>query len=293
MHDHKHDNIILGATLVTTATMLIVAMSAFAKWLGEEYHPVELVFYRNLIVLMAVSIYFTATGKWDAIKTQRMPSHIGRALVGTIGIILGIWSAIILPLADATTLSFTTPLFVVLLSYPMLKEIVGVRRYAAVIIGFLGVLFIAKPSGEDIPLFGIIVGLGGAFCTALVQIYLRDLGKTESTMTTVFYFMFWGAIASALVVPFVWTGPKLSALPFILGMAAAGGAQQIIKTKGFSLAPVSLMTPLTYTSLIWAVMIGMIVWHDFPDWQTYLGAAIIIASNLFILWREQEKSKRG
>lgn len=287
----EDDNIIAGAVLVTTATMMIVAMGSFAKWLGETYHPIELVFYRNLLVLVFMSVVFTATQKWSTVKTQRLPSHIGRALVGTIGIGLGFWSVSLLPLADFTTISFTTPLFVVLLSYPLLKEHVGPWRYGAVVIGFLGVILVAKPSGDELPILGVTVGLAAAFTTALVQIYLRDLGRTESTMTTVFHFMFWGTVSTAVCLPFVWTGPKWADMIFIIGLALAGGAQQFLKTKGFAMGPVALMTPLTYTSLIWAIIIGIIVWQDFPDRQVIAGATIIIASNLFILWREQVKGK--
>ncbi|MEM6780642.1 MAG: DMT family transporter [Pseudomonadota bacterium] len=285
----KTDNPLLGITYITISVFFITAAAAFAKWL-YDYHAIELVFYRCVFVLLAVCLFITHQKKWELIKTTRMRSHIGRATVGTIGIILGLAAVQILPLADATTLSFTGPLFVVLLSYPLLKEKVGIYKLSAVVIGFLGVLLVAKPSGE-VALIGISLALGAAFFNALVQIYLRDLGKTENPITTVFYFMLYGAIITGVMLPFVWTGPSWESIAFILAMAVCSGTQQIIKTKGHQIAPVAVTAPFDYTALIWATLFGFIFWDTLPTWSVIWGAIIIVFSNIIILWREQRRKQ--
>lgn len=287
-HHHHTDDIYKGALLVTIGVFFISTQSALAKWLGDTYHPVELVFYRNFSLLIMMGLYFQATGSWERVKTKRLPSHISRALVGTIGLILFIWSLNYLELPEATTIAFTTPLFVVLLSYPLLKEKIGPWRFLAVIIGFFGVLLISPFDPSNIVLIGVLLALAASFFNALIQILLRDLGKTEHTTTTVFHFMCWGTLATALILPFIWTGPKISDLIIIAGMCVAGAIQQIIKTKGYALAPVIITGPLYYTSIIWATVLAFALWNYIPTWQTILGATIIIASNLFIIWREQK-----
>src|SRR5688572_5756488 len=124
----KQDDIIKGATLIVISVFMIAAMNALAKYLGETHHPVELTFYRNIIILSGLCAWFHMTRSWGLVRTQRIKSHIGRALVGTSGVVLAFWAVTKLPLADATTLLYTAPLFVVLLSYPMLGERVGPFR---------------------------------------------------------------------------------------------------------------------------------------------------------------------
>lgn len=290
MTENKNDKPIFGAAYILGGVFFIAVMAAFAKFLGETYHPVELVFYRSCIVLLIISVYFSVQNKWNIIKTKRLKSHFGRAVVGTIGIVVGFMALNALPLADATTLNFTTALFVVILSYPLLKEKVGPYKILAVVVGFLGVIIIADPSG-DIKVTGISLGLISAFFTALVQIYLRDLGKTEDPLCTVFYFMLFGMIITAIFLPFVWTGPKLEDLVFILGLCFAAGLQQFLKARGHALAPVALTSPLSYTELLWATIFGALFWDILPTWSVLLGAAIIISSNTLILWREQVKKR--
>ena len=289
MEERKKDQILRGAGYIGLAVFLIASMNALAKWLGDTYHPVELVFYRNLIVFVCVCLYFQATRNFHLIRTERLKSHVIRAAVGNLSIFLAFTSVGLLPLADFTTLYFTSPLFVTALSVPMLKERVGPWRWAAVIIGFMGVLIVANPSGEGFqsPL-GIASGLAFGLTAALVQIFLRDLGRTEDTRTTVFYFMAMGIPLTAVFLPFFWTGPKVTDLWLILALALTGGAQQILKTKGYSLGPVALLSPLNFTSLIWAAVFGLIIWDQVPGWNVWVGAAVIIASNVFILWRERQ-----
>lgn len=288
----SHEKILQGALLICATAFMIAVMNSTAKLLSGNYHPVELIFYRNLVVLAALLPFFHFSKQWHLVKTTRPKAHIARALIGTTGVGLAFWAVSLLPLADATTIMYTAPLFVTMLSYPLLKEKVGPWRWGAVLIGFIGVVLIAKPTGEDLFIFGILIALSAALFHGTTQILLRDMGKTEHPLTTVFYFMAFGTIATGLILPFIWSGNlKKEDFFLILLLGVTGGLQQIFKTKGYSLAPVSIISPFNYTGLIWATILGWMLWDDLPSWGVILGGAIIIISNIFIIWRENRKKK--
>ncbi len=288
---HK-DHIVKGATFIITSVFLISCMGAIAKFLSETINPIELAFYRNLMVFSGFVLFLLISKKWHKVKTVRPKAHIIRAVAGTLGLICGFYSLSILPLATAATLYYTAPLMVVILSGPMLREHVGLQRYTAVVVGFSGVMLVVNPNGQDLVIIGLIFAFFDAFFSALTQIFLRDLGKTESSFTTVFYYMGIGALMTFFMLPFVWTGiPQSSQWLLLLGLGITGGVQQVTKTIGASLAPVSLTGPLNYTGIIWAALFGFIFWDTIPTWSVFTGAAIIIASNIFILYRENRKKR--
>lgn len=291
---NRQDDIIRGAVLVAISTFMIAAMNATGKFLSTGYHPVEMVFYRNILIFAPVCLYFQMAGKWHLVRTQRLKSQLLRGVIGTGGVVLAFWAVSMLPLADAVTLMYAAPLFVAALSYPLLKEKIGKYRTGAIVAGFIGVAIVAAPSGESLPVAGVILALCAALFHGLVQILLRDLGQTERTMTTVFYFMATGIVVTGLCMPFVAGGPPRPADFWLLGLLAlTGGLQQVIKTKGYSLAPVAVTSPINYTGLIWAALLGLAVWQDVPGWNVALGAAIIIGANLFIVWRTRQLKKKG
>lgn len=288
-----NDRILFGGALVLTGVFLIVSMNTLAKLLGTSHHPVEMTFYRNVMVFAGVCLYLTLSRKWELVRTKRIKSHMFRALVGTTGIICGFWAVTLLPLADATTLIYTAPLFATVLSIPLLGERVGLYRWAAVFIGFIGVIFIAHPTEQNIVLTGTVLALMAAFFNASVQIFLRDLGRTEHPLTTVFYFMGFGILFTAVPLPFVWTHlPSHNEFFLLALLGLTGGLQQVIKTSGYAITPTSISAPLNYTGLIWAALFGWVFWGTLPTWQVITGAAIIVGSTSFILWREQRLKKR-
>ncbi len=266
-------------------------MGVIAKFLSNVMNPIEIAFYRNVMVFIGFIVFMSLTNKWHYIKTQRRNAHIIRATVGTFGLICGFYSISLLPLATAATLYYASPLLVVVLSGPMLREHIGLFRYIAVIVGFAGIMLVIKPNGQDLVVIGLIFAFFDAFFSALTQIFLRDLGKTENSLTTVFYYMGIGALITFFMLPFVWTGiPQAESLLLLLGLGLTGGLQQIAKTTGSSLAPVALTSPLNYIGIIWATLFGWFFWHHIPTGSFFAGAAIIIFSNLFIIYREHKKN---
>ncbi len=288
------DNILKGAGFIILAVMMVAAMNALSKLLSGHYHPVEITFYRNVTILAGFVAYFHFAKRWDLLKTQSMGGQFYRAAVGTAGVVLAFWAIAKLPLADATTLMYSAPLLVTLLSYPMLGEKVGPYRGAAVAIGFAGIILVANPAGHGLSWTGIALALTAALFHALTQLQLRKLGRSENPVTTVFYVMFFGTIITGLMMPFFYTAPPVMGdYGFLILLSAAGILQQILKTIGYSIAPTSVVTPLNYSGLIWAAMIGFVFWDEVPKMSVFAGGAIIISANLFILWREQYLKRKG
>lgn len=293
MAEHpKTDDVIRGAILIVISVFMISSMNALAKFLSAAHHTVEITFYRNAIVLCGLCAYLHLSRQWHILKTDNLAGHIIRASVGTAGIVLAFSALSRLPLAEATTLLYTGPLFVTLLSYPFLGEKVGPFRLAAVFAGFTGVVLIAAPEGQALNMAGIGIALCAALFNGLTQLQLRKLGRSENFLTTVFYFMLFGTLITGTALPFVFTGPPaFDEYPFLLLLGAAGALQQILKTMGYAIAPTAVVTPINYTGLLWAVFFGYVFWDTLPSFYGYLGAGIIIGANLFILWRERQRKK--
>lgn len=289
-----HDDALKGILLVAAAVLMIALGNAVGKYMGEGMHPMELVFYRNVVVLVGLVAWFQLSGRWGQLKTKDFKGHIYRSIVGTCGVVFTFWSLSKLPLADATTLFYAAPLIVCALSVPMLGEKVGPFRSTAIIAGFAGITIVANPSGTGLPADGILLALCAALFHALTQLQLRKLGKSESPMTTVFYFMLFGTLITGASMPFVFTAPPdLPMVPIMLAFSFTAISQQVLKTYGYSMAPASLVTPINYTGLLWAAIIGFLVWGTVPQPSLYVGGAIVIAANLSIVWRESYLKKTG
>lgn len=291
--DHRN-TIMLAVACSFVGAFMLATMSLFAKLLGNYFGPIEVTFFRNTIGLGFLLVFFLAGGHMACIKTTRPLAHLGRSTLGTIGIVLGMWAYIVLPLSIATVFFFTMPLYTVLLSYPLLGEKVGIRRMLAVFVGFCGVLVMALPElNTTISPLGMLLGLSYPFVAALVDICLRWMGRTENPYTTVFYFLFLGSLMTGLFWPFADLSkvPDLSMdiVTIIVSLGASGALFQFLKTKSLQLAPVYVTGPLTYTMIIWAAMFDYVLWDKTPTWNMALGAVIIITSNIFILWREHQK----
>jgi drug/metabolite transporter (DMT)-like permease len=212
--------------------------------------------------------------------------------IGISGMAFNFLAMILLPLAEATTIGFSVPIFATALAALLLGEPTGKWRWSAVAAGFIGVLIIVQPGSGHIPLFGASVAVIGAILTAGVTIVLRRLGATERTTTTVFWFALSSLVPLALLMlfharmhdPFTWL--------LLAGIAVAGGLGQLAITSALRLAPVALVMPMDYTSLLWATVFGAWLFGQLPTPWTWVGAPIIVASGLVIVWRERKLAFR-
>ena len=283
----------MGIVLFLAATFLIVTMNAFAKMASAYHTPVEIVFYRGLVAMAMLLAYVLATRRKDVFKTTRPYTHLGRSIVGNCGVILVYWSYSLMPMADVTAFLFTSPLMVTVLSVPLLGEKVGPYRWAAVMTGLIGVMMITQPFGGSFIGAKALIPLGATFFTALVNIFLRTLGKTEDPFTTVFYFLAAGLTITGLYMPFFGHPPHPEAVMALIGTGITSGLQLILKTQAYRLAEASLLSPFAYSSIVWATLFGWLFWGELPTIWVVCGAAVIIASNMTIYYREQYKKRRA
>lgn len=287
-----NNHLILGIVFATINALMLAAMSLFAKLLGDYYGPIEITFFRNSFSAIALFIGLCALKKLGSLRTKRPLAHLFRGAIGTAGILLGTWALTIMPLAETTVLLFTSPLFTVLLSMIFLKEKVGIYRVFAVIIGFSGVIIMAAPSSgatATLPLLGILLGLAWGFSSGCVDVCLRWMGKTENTNATVFYFVIFGTLTTGIHWP--WADVKYSEFSIniiwlIIGTGITGLLSLLAKTQSYRLGEASIIAPIMYSMIIWTMIFDYMFWDKIPTWNVITGAVIIIASNLFILYRE-------
>ncbi|NBX66188.1 MAG: DMT family transporter [Proteobacteria bacterium] len=273
-------------TLATVSVALFAVMNVFVKLATEEHSVVEVMFFRNALAIIPVVMLILMHKKGTSLfLTKRPLAHLVRGTIGTFSMVLFFWSFALLPLADATALHFAMPIILTALSVPILKEVVGPWRWGAVIAGFIGVLVIASPSG-DTNWLGTGVALGAACSSAITMMIIRKMGKTEHALTIVFYFSTIGAIISAALLPWFWTPPDLPNFIYLIMTGLTGGAAQVCLTKAYAEAPAAYVSPFNYASILFATLFGWLVWGYIPHMHVLIGSAIVIASGLFILYRE-------
>ena len=297
MNNTASKSLTLGISFALLNAFMLAGMSLFAKQLAAYLGPVEVTFFRSLFGASVLLAWFLLSGNLSLLKTASPLKHMFRGLIGTMGVILGIWALALMPLAETTVLLFTSPLFTVLLSYPMLKEKVGIYRLGAVFMGFLGVLLVVGPftTHEKLPLLGIAVGLGWGFFSGLVDVWLRLMGKTENANTTTFYFLLFGLFSTSLHWPFATLQSDSFSIPalwLILGLGTTGVICQLAKTHSYRLGEVAIIAPMMYTMIIWSMIFDYLFWNNAPSWNVIAGALVIVASNIFIVVRESYLRKK-
>lgn len=280
-----------GMALRAAAALSFSLMYALMKWAAtlEPVSAGEMVFYRSLFGLPVVLFWvLSAKGGLASLSTRRPMVHVWRCALGVTGILLIFQGLKLLPLADATTIGFTAPIFATLLSILFLKEKVGRHRWTAVVLGFLGVLVMVRPGAEGAPpLAGLLFALGGAFVAAAVTVTLRQLGKTESATAIVFWFFVACATVGGVLTLIDGHRHSWAVLAVLAAGGLAGGLAQLLMTTSLQHAPVSALAPLDYLQMVGAVVLGWLLLSDAPTAATLAGAALIAGSGLYTAWRER------
>jgi len=279
---------ILPAIGMRLLSVVIFALMNSAIKLAERHGASvsEILFFRQFGACLLVSGVIAAGPGLPSIATKRLPAHIVRAIVGLSAMAFTFNGIVALPLAEATTIGFTVPIFATILGALWLREPTGWHRWGAVIAGFVGVLIVARPGGDHFPLWGAGCALAGAFGTASVSILLRQIGRTESALTTVFWFSALSLIPLSVVYALAVQPHGLVAWVCLASVGILGGLAQIAMTTSLRLGPVSVVVPMDYSSLLWATLLGWLVFDTLPAEATWFGAPIIVASGLYIVWRE-------
>jgi len=290
--DTEHqDNVVRGMLAALGAFFMFSLMSVFAKLLSENHSVIEIGFYRNLVATLPFLIMIFIFGRREILIIKSRPAAVGfRAVLGAVSLVTTFAAFSIMPMAETTVLLFTASLFIPILGVVFLREHVGAYRWAAVLIGFVGVTIMASPAG-NVSTLGIIVALAASLMHATLQIVLRYLGKFESPETVTFYFVVVGTLVTALPLPFVAVTPTLDEIPLFLGVGLTGAAAQWLISVAFRNAPAAVVTVFNYTGIIWAMLFGWMIFDDWPLPAVLVGAAVVIGSNALIIWRETRLRK--
>lgn len=288
----SHDRILLAIALRLTSVILFAGMNTLIK-LSEAGGATlgEILFFRQAgAATFMVFVLVTGPGL-RSVATKRLPAHMLRMVMGLCAMALTFATILALPLAESTTIGFTMPIFATILGALVLREPTGWHRWAAVAMGFAGVLIVAQPGTGHFPPVGALTGLGAALLTAGVSILLRQISRTESVTTTVFWFSVLSLVPLGIVYVFAAKphAPAIWLLLVCLGLI--GGAAQLAMTGALRFGPVSVVVPMDYSSLLWATLSGWAVFGVLPDRWTWVGAPVIIASGLYIVWREHVRRR--
>ncbi len=281
----------LAVGLTLLAMLLFSANDALGKWLVETYSAAQILLIRSLAILAILLPLIARDGLMTAIRVERLGLQVLRVVLSTAEITCFYVALRYIPLADAMAYYLAAPIFVAAMSPFLLGERVGWRRWAAICVGFAGVLVILAPTQATLA-FPALLALFGSMAFAVMVVITRKLGGTSDKVLVLWHTM--GTILLGIVVaPFAWT--PLSAADFgllgLLGVVAM--TAHLCVNRSLKLAPAALVAPYQYTLLVWAILLGYAVFGDVPTRQMLVGAAIIVAAGLFIFAREQIVKREG
>lgn len=262
-------------------------MTAMVKLVSESGLSLpEILFWRQMPAVPVILAIYLAAGSLPRLRSRRLRQHAMRAALGLVGMFLLFGAVTLLPLAEATSFNFTSAIWAVILSALILREKVGIWRWSAVVLGFLGVLVIAQPGEGHVPLLGAMTALGGAFMVAVISIYIRELAQTEDSLTIVFYFSLFSLPLLGAILPFVWQAKSLEQWMLLLGLGMSGLLGQFLLTSALRQGSVASVMVMDYSALIWAALLGWVIFASLPPATTWLGAPLIIGAGALIAWRE-------
>jgi drug/metabolite transporter (DMT)-like permease len=288
-----------GILLKVANTAAFSLMYAVIKLAGA-YPVSEVIFFRSFFALIPVFVLSVFIGEpWVAMQTKRPLFHVLRSLAGLCGMFLNFAALQRLPLADITGFSFVAPIFAVILAALILHERAGPYRWAAVTVGFAGVLLMIEPHGGVLHLVragfssGAALALMGAALSSIVVIFIRQMSTTERSEAIVFYFMLTCAVVSGFTMLWGWKTPSWLALALLVLAGLLGGVGQLCMTFSYRYAAPSLLAPFDYVAMVWAVVLGYFMLGEVPQPLVMVGAAAVVAAGLFIVWRERRLHLAG
>jgi len=284
----------LGILLKLASTLVFALMAALVKLAASRVPAGEVLFARAFFGIIPVVVFLIWRGEFPAsLATSQPLGHVRRAVVGTISMFSWFMALSYLPLPDATAINYSGPLFGVVFAAVLLGETVRVYRWSAVAVGFVGVMIVLSDqisgleSGADIGrAYGAALALLSAVFAALAMVTVRSLTATETTGAIVFYFSASAAVFSFVTLPFGWVVPSMSDAAIMVLAGLLGGVGQVLMTQAYRHAEASVIAPFDYANMIWIVSISYLMFGDIPGQRVWIGTAIVIASGIFVIWRE-------
>ncbi len=270
------------------AAVLFALAASCVKALDGAVPLAQLVLFRSLFALPVLLPLLSQAGGWPALRTQYPMGHVWRTIFGLIGMGGAFYGYATMPLATVTALGFTMPLFLTLLAVPLLGERVGWRRGSAVVAGFLGVLLMVRPTGAGAAeLVPSLIVLVASLAWALSMITIRRMGEAgESGVSIVLWFAIGSSILAFLASLPVWVWPSAWQWLLLLGIGIISALAQLLMTEAYRSGEPTLVAPFEYSGIIWTTLLGAVIWAEAPDGWDGLGIAVLVASGLYIWWRE-------
>lgn len=288
----RQNNAIAGIVCMLFGMLVLTGMDVVVKVMVQaDFHPVQVLFVRGWIVLAIMFAVLPMFGGLRALIPGRPFALVVRGIIGFLAPFSFFTALKTVPLADATVVFFAAPLLMTGLSPLVLKEKVGPYRWGAVVVGFIGVLIAVNPTatGLDPMLFMVFLALLAYSALALMG---RWLGDSETTFRLVFYFNLGILVVSSVFVAFVWKPISLEAFGGLFAISVMALIGHVLLTKAFVMAPLSIVSPFEYSALLWAAILGYLVFGDVPASTVWVGGAVIAASGMFILYREARMARR-
>ncbi|MCF6233648.1 MAG: DMT family transporter [Rhodobacteraceae bacterium] len=283
----------LAIGLKLTAVFCFTLMAALIKYTSEEVPPGEAVFFRSFFAIPVILIWLTARGQLrQGLITRHPMLHFRRGILGTAAMGLTFAGLGMLPLPEVTAIGYATPIFTLVLAAIMLGERIRMVRISAVLLGLVGVLIMLWPrlgagaSLENTATLGALLILVATVARAFVQIFVRQMVQGEHTAAIVFYFSVTASVLSLFSAPFGWVVPSPGTIGLLVFSGVLGGVAQILVTSSYRFGAVSMLAPVDYSSMLFAILIGFVWFSELPTVVMLIGAGLVIAGNILVIWRE-------
>ena len=279
-----------GVFYMLGAMFIFSVLNAIVKDITIVYDPIQLVFFRCFFASLPTSLLLTMRKEWVRPSPSEWKIHLKRAVLIAFALPILFLGIGMVSLSDSMALYFSSTLFLVILSYPILREKVTATQWLSVGIGFIGVMVIAKPGG-DIFHFGALFVIIGAFMEAIYNLYGRLLSLTHNSLMIAFLGSFLPSFILLVALPFVWVAPTLSGWIALISLGLGGGFGQLCIVAAYRYAPPGALAPMIYSAIIWSVILDIILWGNWPTTSLFLGCGIIIASGFMIIFSTSKQKQ--
>jgi len=279
-----------GSIIILVASLVSVLMSALIKHVGQTIPVIEILFFRQVLVLIIISpVIFR--NRTTVFKSNIYGMHFLRAALSIFAMYTGFSALVNMPLAEVTAISFARILFTTVLAIIFLSEVIGVRRWTSIIVGFVGVLVVIRPDPDNLNLYALMAVVSAMFVSG-VQILLRKLSQIDKASTILVFHSTTVTLVMAVPTYFLWVMPSLDELIYILMIGALMSLMQWMFIQALKVGEAAAIAPMEYVRLLYAAIVGIVFFAEIPTAWTLSGAAIIVASTLYTMHRNTLKAGR-
>jgi drug/metabolite transporter (DMT)-like permease len=282
--------VLSGILLMCAGVSTFPFMNAAVKLLSPNYPAAQITWARFTGHLIFMLVVFLPKHRWALLRTRKPVLQISRSMLMLVSNLVFVMAIGSVPLATASAIGFTSPLIVTALSVPLLHEQVGWRRWSAVLVGFAGALMVTRPGGGGLADPAVLLLLASSFAYALYQIATRSVGRYDSAATGIIFAALLGSLVMSLAMPFIFVTPaRLSDWLLFGSLGLLGGIGHYLVIQAFQRGSAAVIAPLGYVELVGSAVLGYVIFHNFPDLWTWVGAGVIIASGIYIAFRERQR----